>query len=139
MSAGSHSVSIARNRDGLQIDKILITKSTSTPSGTGCGSAEPEPDTFVANAPTSMDDADMSVMPNPTADNMTVSIRLKETSTVKIALYNMLGEEAGMIANGIFSEGTHQFDYKAVHIAPGVYLLRMTTPSGSSIKRIIKN
>lgn len=39
LSAGSHSISVARNEDGLRIDKIIVSKSSSAPTGFGCGAS----------------------------------------------------------------------------------------------------
>jgi hypothetical protein len=68
MSAGPHTISLARNKDGLQIDKIFITKSSSTPSGLGCtGSArEEEMEADVVFEEVSSDsDVQLLIAPNP--------------------------------------------------------------------------
>lgn len=94
LSAGNHSISIARNEDGLQIDKIIVTKSSGTPSGLGCG-VSARMDEF-AEMEEEMDGMATSslVAPNPSSESFFITTtdqaitRLTVNSTWGVEVYS---------------------------------------------------
>lgn len=137
-SAGSNSVSIARNEDGLQIDKIIVTKSSTTPSGTGCNATarlalnQPEPDDSIESTTTSLD-----FFPNPVSDNVSIAVELSYSSTAKLEAFNMLGEQKTILMPAVMQEGNYIIKYDVSQLASGMYLIRLTTDKETITRRLI--
>ncbi|HYE57503.1 MAG TPA: T9SS type A sorting domain-containing protein, partial [Rhodothermales bacterium] len=68
-----------------------------------------------------------AVYPNPLTRTGTVRFGLPEASRVHVALYDALGREVAVLVEGDLPAGTHRQTLDASGLAPGVYLLRMTT------------
>ncbi|MGE5679309.1 MAG: T9SS type A sorting domain-containing protein [Bacillota bacterium] len=60
--------------------------------------------------------------PNPFNPSTNISYYLPAESQVTIRIFNMLGEEAGLINNGIMSSGNHITQWNAGSLASGIYL-----------------
>ncbi len=79
--------------------------------------------------------------PNPFNPSTTISFRLDETATVRLEVYSVSGQLIQVIADGIFSKGTHSDIFKAGDLSSGVYLYRITvngdTSSFSQTKKML--
>jgi len=67
--------------------------------------------------------------PNPFNPSTTISFSLPSSETVKIKVYNLLGEEIAEIGNQIFSAGLNQVTFNAIGLASGIYLVSIETKS----------
>lgn len=63
------------------------------------------------------------VYPNPTQGIATMSYTLKQASTVRIALYNLIGEKVATIANNNQMAGEHQVNFDFSAYPSGIYML----------------
>lgn len=128
LTAGSHSVSIARNEDGLQIDKIIVSKSSSTPSGLGCGAAPMQVVTEL-DPTASKDDMQenmITIGPNPSSSSFSVTSFHKSIALLSIS--NVLGVEvfkASGITQGNRLEFGKDFDM-------GMYTILVKYEDGQS-------
>src|SRR5690606_33800004 len=100
ISAGSHTLYLARNEDGLKIDKVLLTQSSSTPSGTGCGAAAmTSRETLGESLELSVD---LKASPNPVSEELMLALQLPENTNVELSLYNSYGTKVGVVTSAAY-------------------------------------
>ncbi len=75
--------------------------------------------------------------PNPFNPSTTISFELPENSNVKLAIYNLLGEEVKVLVNSPLSAGTHKVELNGSNLASGMYLYRLTTDRNTISKKAI--
>ncbi len=75
--------------------------------------------------------------PNPFRETTTIAYEVPETGPVRLAVYDVLGREVAVLAEGLQPAGTHQVTFSAHDLPSGTYLYRLTTPRGSFSKTIV--
>ncbi len=75
--------------------------------------------------------------PNPFNPSTTIEFQLPERAMVKITIYNMLGQEVGVIADGEFQAGVHQASWNAKNMPSGAYIYRINAGKYSAAKRML--
>ena len=63
--------------------------------------------------------------PNPFNPSTSIQYRLKEASTVKVRVYDMLGRVVATLANGPHTAGRHEVQWDASRLASGTYFYRI--------------
>jgi len=63
--------------------------------------------------------------PNPVRAQATVAFELPESGAVRLAVYDLLGREAAVLAEGVQPAGAHTARVDASRLASGVYLVRL--------------
>ena len=63
--------------------------------------------------------------PNPFNPQTSIPFDLRETAHVKIAVYDMLGRQLGLLVDGTLQAGSHQVTWEAGDVPSGTYLVRM--------------
>src|SRR3990172_8193084 len=63
--------------------------------------------------------------PNPFNPSTSIDFELKEDGKIKLAVYNLLGEEVAELVNGDINAGVHKVDFNGVNLASGVYVYRL--------------
>lgn len=71
--------------------------------------------------------------PNPTHDRATVSFDLDAPGTVRLAVYDALGRQVVVLADGPTEAGTHRVTLDGAALPAGVYLVRLTTDDGQVV------
>jgi uncharacterized repeat protein (TIGR01451 family) len=81
-----------------------------------------------------------SVKPNPARNVIEVQYRLDATEDMQLELYNTLGVQVGMLAQGYETRGEHTAQYVVGGLPEGSYYLRLSTRFGqaSSSMRIVR-
>lgn len=79
----------------------------------------------------------VTIYPNPSNNEATISLSLTEPSNVNIALYSILGENALTVYNGFAHEGMNSFSADVSKLAAGIYHLRIKTSEGVVTKQIV--
>jgi hypothetical protein len=79
----------------------------------------------------------LNVYPNPYLDEAKIAYTLEENSTVKIEVYNILGEKVQSIIDENQQRGSHSYTVKAEQ--SGVYFLHITVNVMSYVKKLIKS
>ncbi|MDP1747604.1 MAG: T9SS type A sorting domain-containing protein, partial [Bacteroidota bacterium] len=93
---------------------------------------------------TSIDEQDANfglyVYPNPFSNSSNVSYKLIENSNVEIMLTDVLGKEL-LLFNKVQSPGSYELTINAtdLHLAAGIYFLKLKTDNRQTIKKIIVN
>lgn len=75
--------------------------------------------------------------PDPFASTTTVGYTLPEATSVKIELYDVLGRRVASFANEEKAAGTYTFSIDGTGLSNGLYLLRLETPLGTEIERMV--
>ncbi len=75
--------------------------------------------------------------PNPFNPTTKINFSLPEKSSVRIVLYNSIGEEVSEILNSEYEPGVYNVDLNASALSSGVYFYRIQTPNFSSVKKMI--
>ncbi|MBO4381941.1 MAG: T9SS type A sorting domain-containing protein, partial [Bacteroidales bacterium] len=79
---------------------------------------------------------DISVYPNPAANDLHVSFSLAEPSSVRFHLTDLAGKTVGMESFAA-DAGTNTHTLNVSSLAPGFYILEMSTPMGKSIRKVM--
>ncbi|MGH7491318.1 MAG: T9SS type A sorting domain-containing protein [bacterium] len=76
--------------------------------------------------------------PNPFNPSTTFSFDLPKTSTVKLTIYNLSGQEVAVVVNGTLNAGRHTFVWQApANLISGVYFYKLQTAEFSTVKKMI--
>jgi hypothetical protein len=101
--------------------------------------------TFDALVPVSVDEfssepSNLSVsqnLPNPTNGLTTVTVTLKETTTLGFELFNMMGQSVLEIPAQSYSAGVQPFTFNASELSSGVYFYTVTAGETQVTKKMI--
>ena len=80
----------------------------------------------------------LSASPNPLRQSAAVSFTLPEAAPVRLAVYDALGREVAVLADGDRQPGTHEATLDARALPAGVYILRLATPAGTATQRVTR-
>jgi hypothetical protein len=79
----------------------------------------------------------MQNYPNPFNPTTNISFTLPVDSKVRIAVYNLMGEEVAELANSDFISGNHIINFDATEYTSGVYFYRLKTNEFVETKKMI--
>ncbi len=74
--------------------------------------------------------------PNPARGAVSVQIALPAAAEVRVSVVDLLGREVAVLADGARAAGTHTLALAAARLAPGVYAVRLVTPTGTLGRRL---
>jgi hypothetical protein len=74
--------------------------------------------------------------PNPVAGAAVVRYGLPSAGAVRVAVYDALGREVAVLAEGEEEAGWHEAALSAGALAPGVYVVRVTAGSEARVERL---
>jgi PKD repeat protein len=77
----------------------------------------------------------VNVYPNPNNGSFTVKINMPKTEQVKITFTNLVGQQIGVVAEGMMSNNTTSVDFS--NQPSGVYLLNIQTATQQIVKRVV--
>ena len=81
------------------------------------------------------DEASLSVpSPNPTRTGARLAFTLAHAGHARLAVYDVLGREVAVVADGAHPAGAHEADFRAAGLAPGLYVVRLEA-AGRSLTR----
>lgn len=75
--------------------------------------------------------------PNPFNPRTTISYSIPVQGFVKLAVYNILGEEIAILVNNDQKAGKYEVDFNSAGFTSGVYLYRIETANFTSSKKFI--
>jgi hypothetical protein len=76
--------------------------------------------------------------PNPFNPSTTIEFSLPENvKSVKLSIYNILGEKVAELINGLLQAGKYQHQWNAKGFASGTYIYELRTEKFVSIKKMI--
>ena len=74
--------------------------------------------------------------PNPANGSVTVPLVLDATADVRLVVYDVLGREVAVLANGALDAGPHEATLDASGLPSGVYLVRLTAGNRVATQRV---
>jgi hypothetical protein len=75
--------------------------------------------------------------PNPFNPSTTIKYAITEDGFVKLAIYNMLGEEVATIVNNIQKAGRYEVNFNASGLSSGVYVYRIEAANFTASKKLM--
>ncbi len=80
----------------------------------------------------------LDAYPNPCNPSAQIRVDIAEPSMARVAVYNLLGEEVAVLANGYFLPGCHQFVFDGRDFASGIYFVRVFVPGYlNAVQRVV--
>lgn len=75
--------------------------------------------------------------PNPFTTETTLRYTLPETQPVRLAIFDVLGREVAVLAEGVQPAGSHQVVFNAADLPSGVYISRLETQTGIYQRQLV--
>jgi hypothetical protein len=75
--------------------------------------------------------------PNPFNPTTQIKFNLKNSSVVKLVVYNMMGEEIAVLINRKMDAGFHLINWNASSYASGVYFYRLVADDFNEMKKMV--
>jgi len=69
----------------------------------------------------------LMVYPNPSTGTTTFHYALAEPSQVTLQIYNLYGQQVGILNNENQQKGNHQFSWNTEGLPSGIYFYRLST------------
>lgn len=86
--------------------------------------------TAVTTIPWNGNTVEAKVYPNPVAAAFTVEVKLPQSGTTKIDLYNNVGQYIATMYNGFLTSGTKKIPLSALGFTKGIYFLKLQAKGG---------
>ncbi len=78
----------------------------------------------------------LEAFPNPFNNSTRLTLELKENTTVKITIYDLLGRQVAILADGNLPSGRHDIIWEAGDLPSGIYLCRVKAGDVSATEKI---
>jgi hypothetical protein len=75
--------------------------------------------------------------PNPFNPSTTINYSIAEPTLVKIAVYNLLGQEVALVVNEFKEAGQHNVNFNASALTSGAYFYTIETPQFKQTKKML--
>lgn len=77
------------------------------------------------------------VFPNPFAGTSTVAFTLPEPGAVRVEVLDLMGRRVAVLVDDEVSAGRHEARWSAAGLAAGSYVVRLTTPAETLVRRAV--
>ncbi|MEM6785495.1 MAG: T9SS type A sorting domain-containing protein [Bacteroidota bacterium] len=74
--------------------------------------------------------------PNPTSEQITVPLVLRDAAEVRVSVVDLLGREVAVVAEGTRAAGTHTLTFETAGWPAGVYVVRATVEGATETRRV---
>ncbi len=74
--------------------------------------------------------------PNPFNPKTVISGQWTVNSVVRLAVYDILGREVAVLADGHYAAGKYTFTFDGTHLSSGVYFYRLTAGSHTAVRKM---
>ncbi|MEM8600553.1 MAG: T9SS type A sorting domain-containing protein, partial [Bacteroidota bacterium] len=96
----------------------------------------PVDEALVASSDAVPSSLELDAYPNPTSGAATVRFGLEQASAVRVAVYDALGREVAVLAEGVREAGWHSAVLSGADLASGVYVVRVEAGAGVITRRV---
>jgi hypothetical protein len=79
----------------------------------------------------------ISNFPNPAKNSTAIKYSLKKNSSVKISIYNIIGQLISILINEDKPKGEHSVIYNTEKLNSGVYFYKIETGDVTEIKKMV--
>ncbi|MEO1414560.1 MAG: T9SS type A sorting domain-containing protein [Bacteroidota bacterium] len=91
------------------------------------------------SSPTKPADFELSIQPNPITENTTLTYEIPDRVEVSLGIYDIQGKELiQLIDKYRQSKGMYELSFDGSRLSPGYYLVKLTTPYGQKVQKILK-
>jgi hypothetical protein len=88
--------------------------------------------------PVVAEEVQLTVFPNPVQEQMTFQFELPTTQSVRLVIYNQLGQPAAVVFDGQLGTGKHQLEYNAELLPTGTYFYQLELDDRFASGRFIR-
>jgi hypothetical protein len=81
--------------------------------------------------------SDALAFPNPAQGEFDFTFSLEESHQANLSVLNALGEQVEYRDLGRLSPGRHTLNHLGEGLAPGMYFVRLYTPTGSVVRKVM--
>ena len=74
--------------------------------------------------------------PNPFNPTTSIVYTIPRTSHIRLAVYNLLGQEVALIFEGVQNAGMHEVEFKNLELPSGIYFYRIQAPDFVETKKL---
>ena len=130
---------------GVGVDEQLIYMADS--SGENTYYPDFDPGSVLVLVPTGIEDEQNNNLPaefnlaqnypNPFNPTTSIEFSLPASSSVRLEVFNVLGQKVDELANGRFSAGSHVVEFDASDHSSGVFFYRLTYDEGIQTKKML--
>ncbi len=75
--------------------------------------------------------------PNPFNPSTKIRFSIPQSSIVKLSVYNVIGEEIAVLADGFYDAGYHEVNFKSQNLPSGVYLYKLQYDGLIQMKKML--
>jgi hypothetical protein len=75
--------------------------------------------------------------PNPFNPATSIRFAVPRSGHVKLAVYNVTGQEVATLVNDVISAGAYQVDFDAQHLSSGIYFYSLQAGSFKQVKKML--
>jgi hypothetical protein len=75
--------------------------------------------------------------PNPFNPSTVINFSVPKSGRVRISVYNQLGQQVALIADGDYSSGNHSINFNGASLASGIYYYRIISGSFTQTKKMV--
>jgi hypothetical protein len=75
--------------------------------------------------------------PNPFNPSTKIRFSIPKSSMLKLSVYNVIGEEIAVLADGYYDAGYHEVNFKAQNLPSGVYLYKLQYEGLIQMKKML--
>ena len=116
---------------GMHNSKFAFDVLTQTQNALGFVSVEENPNSVINTYSLSQN------YPNPFNPSTVINFTLPEQSNVKVIIYDALGNQVDVIADGMKSAGSHSVKWNATNYSSGIYFYKLETGKFVQVRKMI--
>lgn len=75
--------------------------------------------------------------PNPFNPTTNISFVLPQASDVKLTVFNVLGQQVAVLAQGMYTSGMHTLNFNAANLASGTYIYRIEAGNFVEVRKML--
>lgn len=75
--------------------------------------------------------------PNPVRGGAVIRYAVSGAAPVRLAVYDVLGREVAVLVDGVVAPGVQEANVNAARLAPGTYLVRLTSDAQTRTQRLV--
>jgi hypothetical protein len=75
--------------------------------------------------------------PNPFNPTTNISFVLPQASNVKLTVFNVLGQQVAVLAQGMYTSGMHTLNFNAANLASGTYIYRIEAGNFVEMRKML--
>jgi hypothetical protein len=79
----------------------------------------------------------LNIYPNPASTEVNIGLKLRQPGQVEISIFDSSGSLVDQIKKGSFGSGAYLFNYQPNNLAPGIYIVRVSSNNFSVNKKLI--